>query len=78
MTVSSLIQHGRPAEHHLLPKKLLIKSQLSFCKLFIENKIANELGAGPIRRRKREYIVQITNSIISQCCGFNDNLSFHY
>lgn len=38
-TASSLIQRGRPAEHHLLPKKLLIKSQLSFCKHFTENKI---------------------------------------
>lgn len=39
MTASSLIQHGRPAEHHLLLKKLLIKSQLSFCEHFIENKM---------------------------------------
>lgn len=40
MTASSLIQHGRPAEHHLLPKKLLIKPQLSFCEPFIQNKIS--------------------------------------
>lgn len=38
-TASSLIGRGRPAERHLLPKKLFIKSQLSFCKHFIENKI---------------------------------------
>lgn len=36
---SSLIRRGRPAEHHLLPNKLFIKSQLAFCKHFTENKI---------------------------------------
>lgn len=55
-TASSLIQHGRPAEHHLLPKKLLIKSQLSFCKHFIENKICKLISceSGPGVRAEGE------------------------
>lgn len=54
MTESSLIQHGRPAEHHLLPKKLLIKSQLSFCKHFIENKICKLISCKPRRRSEEQ------------------------
>lgn len=57
-TASSLIQRGRPAERHLLPKKLFIKSQLSFCKHFIENKICKliscEGSPGLRERRERE------------------------
>lgn len=54
MTESSLIQHGRPAEHHLLPKKLFIKSQLSFCKHFIENKICKLISCEARRRHEEE------------------------
>lgn len=62
-TASSLIQHGRPAEHHLLPKKLLIKSQLSFCKHFIENKISKLISckSSPwVRVKEEEGKGQIT------------------
>lgn len=55
-TASSLIGRGRPAERHLLPQKLFIKSQLSFCKHFIENKICKliscEWSPGLEERRK--------------------------
>lgn len=62
-TASSLIQHGRPAERHLLPKKLLIKSQLSFCKHFIENKISKLISckSSPrVRVKEEEGKGQIT------------------
>lgn len=54
---SSLIQRGRPAERHLLPKKLLIKSQLSFCKHFTENKICKLIScesSPAVKGRRKE------------------------
>lgn len=52
MTASSLIQHGRLVEHHLLPRKLLIKGQLFFCEPFIENKISKLIGCKSTGKRK--------------------------
>lgn len=78
---SSLIQHGRPAEHHLLPKKLLIKSQLSFCKHFIENKISKLISCESSPRVKDggqegKRPKQQRRSLI-HTRGADDNLGFH-